>query len=143
MMEMTVPLIFSGDPHRSTDTGLAVPRTRLKFKREEEADADYFGVQYLYKAGYDPEYFMHAVQTIWSLPRYSEMPASFSWFPPLSSRLAALRSEIDEITLKRNGALINTPEFAAFRKHLLNLPAPKLPKTSEPELIHLDTDRRN
>ncbi len=37
---------------------LAIPLTFLKFSRMDEAEADYLGVQYMYKAGYDPQSFV-------------------------------------------------------------------------------------
>jgi predicted Zn-dependent protease len=82
---------------------------------EAELSADYFGVQYLYKSGYDPKCYTDFVQRIWS-----GMPASapFTTYPPLSKRLKALQKEVVEILPKRDGAITSTPEFQEFRNHL-------------------------
>ena len=40
---------------------LAIPLTFLKFSRMDEAEADYLGIQYMYKAGYDPQSIHHPV----------------------------------------------------------------------------------
>src|SRR5450432_1613459 len=37
---------------------LAIPVTYLKFSRDSEREADYLGVEYMYKAGYDPNSFV-------------------------------------------------------------------------------------
>jgi predicted Zn-dependent protease len=49
----TVPLIFVGQAGASNtfDSDIAVPLTILKFRRDDELDADYFGIPYLYKSG--------------------------------------------------------------------------------------------
>ena len=64
---MTVPVIFSDGPIASTtsDKDLSVPLTLLKFSRDDESAADYFGVQYLYKSGYSPECFISFIQKVW------------------------------------------------------------------------------
>ena len=56
-----MPLVFAGGPARYgvyQGAGLAVPTTFLHFSREFNAQADYLGVQYMYKAGYDPQAFI-------------------------------------------------------------------------------------
>ena len=101
-------------------------KKRDEFERKEELNADYFGVQYLYKSGYDPGCFLTIIQTVWT----DNSPKVFITFPPVSERLKALQEEISEILPKRDGAVTNTPEFAVFREHLLKLNSPKPEKSS-------------
>jgi len=133
----TIPLIFVGTPGNNTSaSSLAVPLTLLKFKRDDEFDADYFGLQYLYKSGYDPECFIRIVQTVSDANPYSTPTAkALSPFPPLPERLRALQEEISGILPKRDGAVTNTPEFADFRKQLLKLSSPRPETKSEPKPV--------
>jgi predicted Zn-dependent protease len=53
----SIPLIFVGGPIGYAGyqaAGLALPLTFLHFTRDFEAEADYLGLQYMCKAGYDP-----------------------------------------------------------------------------------------
>jgi hypothetical protein len=56
----TIPLIFIGGwisygIYEAANLGM--PVAFMKFSREFEAQADYLGVQYMYKAGYGPQSF--------------------------------------------------------------------------------------
>jgi predicted Zn-dependent protease len=57
----SIPLIFVGGgigyAARSA-AGLGLPLTFLKFSRGFEEEADYLGLQYMFKTGYDPQSFM-------------------------------------------------------------------------------------
>ena len=45
-------------------SGLLVPMSFLKFSRNNEAEADYLGLQYIYKTGYDPTAFIDFFEKI-------------------------------------------------------------------------------
>jgi predicted Zn-dependent protease len=91
----TVTGVFVGPggvANGTADSALGVPVTLLHFSREDESAADYFGVQYLYKSGYDPDCFIGFIQKAW--PASSKTTATaFSPFPPLPERLKALERE--------------------------------------------------
>src|SRR5208282_5925067 len=57
----TLPLIFVGGGIGYgvyEAAGLGLPLTFMKFQRNFEAEADYLGLQYMYKTGYDPQAFI-------------------------------------------------------------------------------------
>jgi beta-barrel assembly-enhancing protease len=121
MQLAVIPLNLSGTGGLTpNEANVAIPLTVLKMKRDGELDADYFGVQYLYKAGYDPRGFIDFVQRIWgTTPLGSETrPKTSSGFPPLAERLAAIRKEISEILPPRASAKLSTPEFDEFKERL-------------------------
>jgi beta-barrel assembly-enhancing protease len=129
-----VPLQGASYPSNTTsasDLGSAL--ALLKFRRDDELRADYFGIQYLYKAGYDPDCFIRFVETVWPSPSSAAATRteSLSVFPPTEDRIKHLREEAAEILPSRNGAVTDTPEFGKFREHLLSLsrPTPAPPAT--------------
>jgi predicted Zn-dependent protease len=126
-----IPLL----PMGTTPGGVAflTPLLEMNNQREDEMDADYFGVQYLYKAGYDTKCFTDFVQRAWdtSSTAGEKLPKISSAFPPLDERLAALHKEISEILPPRVNDIVSTPEFDAFKERLRTLkpegPEPKPP----------------
>jgi predicted Zn-dependent protease len=88
MKAMTVPVTFGANG--TTGQDFSAPLTLIKFNRDEESAADYFGVQYLYKSGYAPECFISFVQKVWP-PQAQPTTKAFSPFPLLPDRREALR----------------------------------------------------
>jgi predicted Zn-dependent protease len=130
--QIAITVAFPGSDPRTGGIPLAIPLTMLAAQREAEFDADYFGVQYLYKSSYDPKCFTDLVQRVWGSGSASEdkVPKAFGKYPPVEERLASLRKEISEILPPRSGAISSTPEFDAFK---LRLPAQK----AKPERLEL------
>jgi hypothetical protein len=123
---MTIPLIYvgNGTPGSTSQSDFAVPLTLLKFDREDESLADYIGVQYLYKAGYEPECFISFLRKTWPTSGKPNSDA-FSLFPPIEQRVKILDKEINEILPRRDAAITDSREFALFREHLARLVPPK------------------
>jgi predicted Zn-dependent protease len=143
MKAASIPLIFVGQDAlaNSTDPGLAVPLTLLRFRRQDESSADYFGIQYLYKSGYAPECFIGFVQKAWS-PSGKPAARALSPFPPVAERVKTLEREIGKILPKRSAAITSTEEFVAFREHLLSLTPPK-PSPKIPTLVRSNSQQAN
>src|SRR5437764_5180395 len=102
MQMMTIPLIFMGGPigyAAYEGAGLAVPLTFLKFSRGFEAQADYLGVQHIYKAGYDPQAFLSFFEKV--RPQEKMKPGTiskaFSTHPQTPDRIKESQQEIATI----------------------------------------------
>jgi predicted Zn-dependent protease len=123
-------------PGSLTGTGMPSMIGMLDWERADELSADFFGIQYIYKAGYETDCFLSAIQNVWKPdPAKPDLP-SLSPFPPLVDRMKALQNEIDDILPRRADAIVSTPEFDEFMQRLRSI-APVLepqPET-EPTLI--------
>ena len=49
--------------------GLGIPLTFLHFSRGFEAEADYLGIEYMYRAGYDPSAFVSFFEKIQAMEK--------------------------------------------------------------------------
>jgi beta-barrel assembly-enhancing protease len=85
-------------------------------RREDELAADYFGLQYVYVTGYDPECYVDLVKRIGS--QVPPASAVFSTSPALPERLTAMRKEISSILPKRTDAVVSTPAFTEFQERV-------------------------
>ncbi len=78
---------------------LAIPITFLKFSREFEAQADYLGVQYMYRAGYDPQAFISFFEKVQALEKRKPglVAKAFSDHPQTPDRILHSQEEIARI----------------------------------------------
>src|SRR5450432_4549420 len=95
---MTIPLIFIGGPigyAAYEGAGLAVPLTFLKFSRGFEAQVDYLGVEYMYKAGYDPQAFVSFFEKIQAQEKKKPgtISKAFSTHPQTPDRIEKSQEE--------------------------------------------------
>src|SRR5436190_6482866 len=122
----TIPLIFMGGWTGYAirqGAGLAIPLGFLKFSQGMEAEADYLGLQYLYKSGYDPTAFVDFFEKIQSLEKKKPGTLSkiFSSHPPTDNRIKNAQGEIEKILVAKPEYVVNTSEFNDVKNRLAML----------------------
>jgi beta-barrel assembly-enhancing protease len=102
---------------------LAIPVTYLKFSRDSEREADYLGVEYMYKAGYDPNSYVTFFERIQAdeKRRPGTIPKVFSTHPPTPDRIEATQKEIARILPARPEYIVTTSEFDSVKSRLRNI----------------------
>ena len=103
--------------------GIGIPMTFLKLDRHYESEADFFGMQYMYKAGYDPTASLDLFERMISLERRKPGTINrvFSTHPPNGDRLQKTQKEIQTILPQRPEYVVNTSEFNEMRARMLAL----------------------
>jgi predicted Zn-dependent protease len=98
----------------------AIPMTFLKFTRVDEAEADYLGLQYMYKAGYDPNSFVSFFEKVQADEKKQPgtIPKVFSTHPPTPERIVAAQNEIAKILPARDEYIVTTSEFDTVKRRL-------------------------
>jgi predicted Zn-dependent protease len=99
---------------------LAIPMSYLKFTRDAEKEADYLGLQYMYKAGYDPNAFVSFFEKIEAEERRhpGSIPKIFSTHPPTPDRVQKAQEEISTILPARDEYIVTTSEFDLVKARL-------------------------
>ncbi len=132
----TIPLIFMGGAAAYgiyEASGLLVPMAFLKFNRGEEAEADFLGVQYMYKTGYDPTAFVDFFEKVESIEKRKPgtMSKLFSTHPPTDDRIKKSQTEISELKPKPE-YVVTTSEFNNVKARLAMLENERRPdKTAD------------
>lgn len=98
-----------------------IPIGLLKFSRDEEREADYFGLQYMYKAGYDPNSYVTFFERLRQMEKRSpgSIPKVFSDHPPTDERIEKAQKEIAAILPSRDNYIVTTSEFDMVKARLI------------------------
>jgi predicted Zn-dependent protease len=122
----TIPLIFIGGwtgygIYEAASIG--VPITFMKFSREFEAQADYLGVQYMYRAGYDPQAFISFFEKVQALEKRKPGAVAkvFADHPQTPDRIQHSQEEIARILPARDQYTVTTSEFDDVKARLARI----------------------
>jgi predicted Zn-dependent protease len=102
---------------------LAIPITFLQFSRDFEAQADYLGIQYMYRSGYDPQAFITFFEKIQALQKRKPglVAKAFSDHPQTPDRILHSQEEIARILPAREDYLVTTSEFDDVKARLARI----------------------
>ena len=122
----TIPLIFVGGGIGyaiQSAAGLALPMTFLSFSRNFESEADYLGLQYMYKTGYDPNAFVQFFEKLQAREKKKPgtLAKAFSTHPPTGDRITKAQEEISRILPARPQYIVTTSEFDDVKARLASL----------------------
>jgi predicted Zn-dependent protease len=123
-----IPLIFTPMSYPvyiglSEGLNFGVPLAFLKFSRDDEQQADFLGLQYMWKAGYDPDAYLSMFAKIIQEQRRSpgSVPSIFMDHPPTRERIINAEEEIKTILPKRSEYLVSDSEFQNVHERLDDL----------------------
>ncbi len=122
----SVPLIFVGGwagVGARQAAGAMIPMSYLKFSRAFESDADLLGLEYMYKAGYDPNGLVDIFEKINSmeLRKTGAVSKLFSDHPATGDRIIAIQKDIQDLLKGQPQYVVNTSEFDAVKDRLMTL----------------------
>jgi predicted Zn-dependent protease len=122
----SIPLIFMGGVGGFAlrqAAGFLIPMQFLQFSRKDEAEADYLGLQYLYKTGYDPGAAVSFFEKLQA--KESAKPGSvskmFSTHPPTGDRIEMSKKNIELILPDKDQYVVTTSEFNQIKSQLAQL----------------------
>ena len=122
----SIPLIFIGGGvgyAAQNIAGLAMPLGFLKFTRGFETEADYLGLEYLYKAGYDPQAFTAFFEKIKVMEKQRPgfVAKAFETHPQTPDRIRKTQHEIDTLLPARDQYKVDTSDFEDIKARLAAL----------------------
>ena len=124
----TIPLIFVPMGYGTYyaiqgAAGLLVPMTFMKFSRNFEGEADYLGLQYMYKSGYDPQAFISFFEKIQAQEKKKPgtLAKAFASHPQTPDRIENSQKEIGTVLPARDQYIVSTSEFDQVKARLAAL----------------------
>jgi predicted Zn-dependent protease len=112
-----------------------IPVTFLKFTRDAEREADFLGLQYMYKTGYDPNAYIAFFEKVQSQEkkRPGSIPKVFSSHPPSAERIRNTQNEISTILPTRAEYVVSTSEFDFVKERLRQMQSVTQAQESDPD----------
>jgi predicted Zn-dependent protease len=103
--------------------GIGVPLAFMKFSRSFEAQADFLGMEYMYKAGYDPQSFISFFEKIEAQEKKKPgtLAKAFASHPMTPDRVAAAQKEMETVLPARPEYIVDTSEFEQVKSRLASI----------------------
>src|ERR1700684_3961144 len=122
----SIPFIFMGGAIGYAGyeaAGLGIPLTFFKFSRGFEAEADYLGVEYMYRAGYDPSAFVSFFEKIQAMEKKKPgtLSKAFETHPQTPDRIEKTQEEIRKILPAKQQYIVTTSEFDDVKSRLASI----------------------
>jgi predicted Zn-dependent protease len=115
---------FPGRESSTPQKGSALPAMFYSFNRQAEEEADWLGLQYLYKAGYDPTAMVAFFRKMATTNGGQRVSSLFSTHPQTEDRIEKSNENIKTYLPARQQNVVTTAEFQEIKNRLLE-PKPK------------------
>jgi predicted Zn-dependent protease len=134
----SLPLIFVGGPIGfgiRQAASILIPLQFLRFSRGAEREADFLGLEYLDKTGYDPTAFVSFFEKVQvqEKERPGRLAKAFSTHPPTIDRIQRSQEEVQILLPERREYLVNTSEFDRIKARLAAYENPRKPDNRNPK----------
>jgi predicted Zn-dependent protease len=95
----------------------------MKFSRNFEAEADFLGMEYMYKAGYDPQSFISFFEKIEAQEKKKPgtLAKAFASHPMTPDRVDAAQKEMKTVLPPRDEYIVDTSEFDQVKGRLASI----------------------
>lgn len=120
----TIPLIFLGGWAGygiRQGASILIPMGFMQFSQAFEREADFLGLQYLYKSGYDPTAFVDFFEKLQSKEKRKPgtMSKLFGSHPPTDDRIKDSQKNIEDILKAKPEYVVTTSEFDTVKTRLV------------------------